>query len=361
MKKYFLNDGTGQQGPFTLEELKEKAVRADTPIWYEGLPDWTTAGALDELKDIIIHTPPPFHAPPPVEEVKPTVTVVETPAATVTQKPATEVTASPSPVRSSKKKTAWLSWVLYLLVFGGVGYFIYQDMEKNKDNKTVGIGEMNSESQNTGDVADDKPATSTPATTQQVVATNDEAATADAPTTADAKSNQPPVATTTKTNQPVAVNDKAKANVVPTKAQQAEAQKLALKKTEDDKKKQQAAAAAKEKEYRNNWAKYISVGNLNIEKDDDGVKAFNVPVYNGTNATLDKVILRVDYMKKEKKVIKSETVIIYGIPAGAGLNGQAPANKKGNNIKVYITGVTSRKLHFCYPNSGSADDPYFCN
>lgn len=366
MKKYFLNDGAGQQGPFTLEELKEKNIRTDTPVWYDGLPGWTTAGALDELKDIIIHTPPPFHAPPPVEEVKPTATVVEAPAATttVTQKPATVVAASPVPVRSSKKKTAWLSWVLYLLVFGGVGYFIYQDMEKNKDNKVVDAGEMNSESENTGDVSNDKSAPSDPTTTQQVVTTNDEPATKEVPVTTDAKSNQPPVANTAKTNQTVAVNDKAKANTTPTRAQQAESQKLALKKAEDDRKKQQAAAAAaaaREKDYRNNWTRYITVGNLDIKKDDDGVEAFNIPVYNGTNATLDKVILQVDYMKKEKKVVKTETVVIYGIPPGGGLNGRAPESKKGNNIKVKITGVTSRKLHFCYPNSGSGDDPYFCN
>ncbi len=364
MKKYFLNDGTGQQGPFTLEELKEKNIKADTPIWYDGLASWTTAGALDELKDVIVHTPPPYQAPPPVQEVKPAVVVTETP--TVTQKTATVVTASPAPtVKSSKKKTAWLSWVLYLVVLGGAGYFVYQDMEKNKTGGNAAI-QLKSETENTGDVTDVKPDSSS--TAHQIVVSNEEMGTnekpaMDAPTTS--PDATPPVANTTKTKATVPVNEKAKSNVTTTKAQQAEAQKIAAqKKAEDDKKKQQAAlaaAAAKEKEYRNNWSKYITVGKLDIVKNDDGVEAFNVPVYNGTNMTLDKVTLRIDYMKKEKKVIKSETVIVYGIPPGGGLNGRAPESKKGNNIKVFITGINSRKLHFCFPNNGNADDPYFCN
>ena len=112
MKKYYFNDGTSQQGPFTPEELKEKNITAETPVWYDGLPDWTTAGQLEELKDIFVHTPPPFHATvkSTVEEVKPS-----TPAATATPM----VTAAAA--KSSKKSTAWLSYVLALLVIGAVG------------------------------------------------------------------------------------------------------------------------------------------------------------------------------------------------------------------------------------------------
>jgi len=188
--------------------------------------------------------------------------------------------------------------------------------------------------------------------------------TADVPVTENT-TTQPPVANTGKLNPTTLVSEKAKTSTTPTKAQQAEAQKLAQKKIDDEKKKQQAAiaaAAAKEKEFRNNWPKYIMIGDLDIKKNDDGVEAFNVPVKNNTNATIDKVTLRVDYMKKEKKLVKSETLEAYNIPPGGTVNARAPENKKGNNIKVFITGVGSRKLHFCFPqNNGNADDPYYCN
>lgn len=361
MKKYFLNDGTGQQGPFSLEELKEKNLKADSPVWYEGLPDWTTVGALDELKDVLMHTPPPYHASQPVEEVKPAAAVTATPVAA---KAAEVKPASKSAANSSKKKTAWLSWVLYALVLGGVGYFVYDSMQKDKAAK--GNATASNGSGASADSSGSKPMDSGDGANADV-ATNNEVKDQPAMTdvsSSDAKVDNPPVATTSKTTQPVVVDEKAKANIVPSKA---DAQKLAAqKKAEEEKKKQaaQAAALAKEKEYRNNWTKYVTVGNYkaNIVKNDDGVEAFNIPVYNNTNATLDKVILQVDYWKKEKKVKKSETVTIYGIPPGGGLNGQAPASNKGNNIEVKITGVTSRKLHFCYPNSGGkADDPYYCN
>ena len=34
-----------QQGPFTLDELRGMGIRPDTPVWYEGLPQWTFAAS----------------------------------------------------------------------------------------------------------------------------------------------------------------------------------------------------------------------------------------------------------------------------------------------------------------------------
>jgi len=76
---------------------------------------------------------------------------------------------------------------------------------------------------------------------------------------------------------------------------------------------------------------------------------------------LDQVTLRVDYLKKEK-VVGSETLVLNTIPARGTMNVQAAGNKKGKTVNVYITGITSRQLHFCYPSgSGKAGDPYYCN
>ncbi|GAA4453360.1 DUF4339 domain-containing protein [Rurimicrobium arvi] len=68
MKKYYLHESGSQQGPFSLEELKEKEISRDTPVWFDGLPDWTNAGYVDELKDLFVNTPPPFPvaSPPPI-------------------------------------------------------------------------------------------------------------------------------------------------------------------------------------------------------------------------------------------------------------------------------------------------------
>lgn len=374
MKKYYFNDGTGQQGPFTLEELQAKNINTETPVWYEGLPEWTTAGQVEELKDILAHTPPPFHGDvtSSAEELK---VVVEAPAeatttVTVVETPAPTAAAVAAPAKSSKKSTAWLSYVLGLLVLGGVGYLVYQDMEKNKGNTNI-TATMSSTTDSAANTTMQHPTTEQPISTMP---STDDTSKTEAPTnaTTEPATTTPPTTTPTATQpatlttatQPMAT----KPTAAEIKAKQIEAQKLAQKKAEEEKKKLQAAqaalaaAAAKEKEYRNNWPKYITFGKLDYTTNGDGIDAFNVPVYNGTNAMLDKVTIRVDYMKKDKKVVKSETIFIYNIPPGAGLSGRAPESKKGNNAKAFITGITSRKLHFCYPvNNGNPADPYFCN
>ncbi|MFM9944954.1 MAG: DUF4339 domain-containing protein [Bacteroidia bacterium] len=61
MKKYYLHNGTEQEGPFDIDELKLKNISLDSPIWYEGIENWATVGQIDELKDIFLSkTPPPF-------------------------------------------------------------------------------------------------------------------------------------------------------------------------------------------------------------------------------------------------------------------------------------------------------------
>ncbi len=75
MKKYFLHNGTEQQGPFDLDDLKAKNINKDTPIWYDGLHDWTTAEKIDDLKELLkTSTPPPFASKqttsPPISKLK---------------------------------------------------------------------------------------------------------------------------------------------------------------------------------------------------------------------------------------------------------------------------------------------------
>jgi hypothetical protein len=398
-----------QQGPFTLEELQAKNITAETPVWYEGLPDWTTAGQVEELKAILVHTPPPFHAVPvtPVEQPKPVTPVAAAPveqpkpvtpvaAATVTvtetQAPAATVMAAPAPVKSAKgkKSTAWLSYVLSLLVLGAVGYYIYQDMEKNKDKGTnTGINSGMQVSDSTRDnTSMQQPGTEQPTTMMPSSADTEkngtivtptaepDATTPTTTTTTPVTTTTTPVTTTTtpvttttttvtpKTKPPVTVVTTTKQTDAANKAKQEEAKKLALKKIEEDKKKILAAqaAAAKELEYRNNWSHYISIGKYDYKVTKGGVEAFNVPVYNGTNAMLDQVTVLVEYMKKDKKIYFSEPVKIYNIPSGGGLNGKAAGYDRGNNVRVTIQSITCGKLHFCYPfKSSNPADPYFCN
>lgn len=60
MKKYFIHDGKEQKGAFDLAELKQLNVTKETPVWFEGLPNWKKAGEIPELQSLFVVTPPPF-------------------------------------------------------------------------------------------------------------------------------------------------------------------------------------------------------------------------------------------------------------------------------------------------------------
>ena len=68
--KYFIIENNEQQGPFSVDELRDKHIPSDTLVWAEGMTDWTPAWKVDELKQFLYNTaqttvPPPYR--PPVE------------------------------------------------------------------------------------------------------------------------------------------------------------------------------------------------------------------------------------------------------------------------------------------------------
>ena len=49
--EYFIIDNNGQQaGPFSLEQLAQKAITPETLVWKQGMKDWTPAWKVEELK-----------------------------------------------------------------------------------------------------------------------------------------------------------------------------------------------------------------------------------------------------------------------------------------------------------------------
>jgi hypothetical protein len=60
MNTYFLHNGTESSGPFTIEELKTKNIKATSPVWCQGMPDWSTVAEVEELKSLLIVSPPPI-------------------------------------------------------------------------------------------------------------------------------------------------------------------------------------------------------------------------------------------------------------------------------------------------------------
>ncbi len=58
--KYYLIENDTKCGPFTLDELQQKEIQRETPMWTRGLDDWTEARNIPMLKEILEQTPPTF-------------------------------------------------------------------------------------------------------------------------------------------------------------------------------------------------------------------------------------------------------------------------------------------------------------
>lgn len=125
MKKFYLHGDSGQQGPFDLEELKSKNIIKTTPIWYDGLTEWTTAENVEELKDLFSITPPPFsgtqpkvtNTPPPFAETNTSEYMAEFPEKT-----------------KSKK---WIYWTIGVAVIALIAFLIFQNKSTKEKAEVV--------------------------------------------------------------------------------------------------------------------------------------------------------------------------------------------------------------------------------
>src|SRR5688572_29054711 len=60
MKSYFIYTNDQQQGPFSVQDLKEMGINQGTPVWKEGFESWRKAGEIEELNLCFGSVPPPY-------------------------------------------------------------------------------------------------------------------------------------------------------------------------------------------------------------------------------------------------------------------------------------------------------------
>jgi len=72
---YYSDNGANQQGPVTLDQLREARIQPTTLVWRDGLPSWAQAQTLAELAELFappvvqgaIETPQPMELTPPAQ------------------------------------------------------------------------------------------------------------------------------------------------------------------------------------------------------------------------------------------------------------------------------------------------------
>ena len=60
--EFFIIQNDEQHGPFTIDQLRDMGIEATTPVWHSGLDNWTLASDIDELRDLLVHSPLPDEA-----------------------------------------------------------------------------------------------------------------------------------------------------------------------------------------------------------------------------------------------------------------------------------------------------------
>ena len=81
----YIHANGSNKGPYSLEQLKDLGISPDTPVWYNGLPDWTPAGVAPATREL-------FFAPSPDKAIVP-----EEPSAEAQATPASGESAPPVP------------------------------------------------------------------------------------------------------------------------------------------------------------------------------------------------------------------------------------------------------------------------
>ena len=126
MKVYYIHQGSEQSGPFTIEELKQKNISKDTPVWYEDLPEWKKAGELPELNSLFISVPPPFIEKEPASATQATGKKIPPPIAQ----------NKPAVIAGKKNMTIYIILVAVLAAVAGIYFFTRSGSDK-KQGETI--------------------------------------------------------------------------------------------------------------------------------------------------------------------------------------------------------------------------------
>lgn len=60
MKEFYIVIDGKKEGPFSFDDLQKQDIHKNTLVWHYGLEDWTEAQNINELSELLVHTPPPI-------------------------------------------------------------------------------------------------------------------------------------------------------------------------------------------------------------------------------------------------------------------------------------------------------------
>lgn len=130
MNTYYIHNGNESTGPFGLEELKNKKITKNTPVWCQGMEDWKYAEDVAELKSILMVMPPPLKS------------------IAITTRPQAQKTVEKTPntrILGIKKDIFIPILLLLVLIIGTVGFNLFEENRKNVLEQKNSITEKNNQ------------------------------------------------------------------------------------------------------------------------------------------------------------------------------------------------------------------------
>jgi hypothetical protein len=71
MRQYYIQLLNQEKGPYSLEQLRHIYFQKSTPIWFEGLSNWTIIQEVPEVNALLSTAPHGTVPPPPVNATTP--------------------------------------------------------------------------------------------------------------------------------------------------------------------------------------------------------------------------------------------------------------------------------------------------
>ena len=102
MSNFYIHKDDQQQGPFSIDELKDLKITRETMVWFEGADEWKQAIEIEDLQEIFKSIPPPL-----------------------VDRKTEDVNKSINEGKLSRKKKGLILVVLLTLFIGGLGSYFY--------------------------------------------------------------------------------------------------------------------------------------------------------------------------------------------------------------------------------------------
>ena len=131
MSKFYIHIDDQQQGPFSIDELKELKITRETMVWFDGADNWKKATEVEDLQEFFKSVPPPF--PKNLSLISPS----------LVDNKLKKVNVPSVHEKATKKKTTLIIVAVAVLLLGVLGTILYTNQLAQQEEYQRQLEEQN--------------------------------------------------------------------------------------------------------------------------------------------------------------------------------------------------------------------------